>query len=199
MKQFVVTLITVFVGGLLALLYYDHFVVKPRAAAAAKAEAQGIMVAPPANAQVDLEKARADAQQVAAAVEASVQRSVDAARATMDEQAEGMDRRALIVDAVQRATMFRVGLAEFYQTNGRWPKNADEAGLPAPGEMRGGAVREVVLGARGVVTVALDERFGSGSAILLKPSANAASGIVDWVCEVKGDAALKRAMPHCKG
>jgi hypothetical protein len=198
MKQFFATLGAVLIGGFLVLLGYDHFIVKPRAAAAADTEAAADSQSL-ANAQVDLDKARADAQQVAAEVEASVQRSVDSARDTMDAQAQAMDRRALVADAVQRVTMFRVALTEFHQSNGRWPQDADEAGLPSPAEMRGGAVSEVVLGERGVVTVALDERFGSGSAILLKPSANAASGIVDWVCEVKGDAELKRAMPRCKG
>ena len=45
----------------------------------------------------------------------------------------------------------------------------------------------------------LDDRFGDGSVIVLKPDVNAASGIVDWNCEVKGDPALKQAMPRCKG
>lgn len=194
MKQFILTLVAVLIGGFLALLGYDQFVVEPREVAAAKANVQA-----QAKSQVDLGRARAEAKEVAAEVEASVQRSIDNARQTMDAQAAQMDRRALVADAVQRATMFRVALTEYYQSNGRWPGDADEAGLPSPSEMRGGAVRTVTLGAQGVVTIALDDRFGAGSAIMLKPNANAASGIVDWDCEVKGDQTLKQAMPRCKG
>lgn len=191
MKQFILTLIAVLIGGFLALLGYDRFIVQPREAAAAMTEAS-------AGAQVDLGRARAEAQQVAAEVEASVQRSVDGARQAMDTQAKEMDLRALAVDAAGRATMFRVSLTEYYQANGRWPLDADEAGLPAPTEMRGGAVREIGLGTQGVVTVKMDERFPEGSTIVLRPTANAASGMVDWACEVKGDA-LKQSLPRCKG
>ncbi len=198
MKQFVITLIAVLVGGFLALLGYDQFIVQPRSAAIPNAESV-VNVQTPPGAQVDLDQARADAQQVAAEVEASVQRSVEGARQAMDAQATDMDRRALVGEAASRATMFRVSLTEYYQSNSRWPRDADEAGLPAPSEMRGGGVREISLGAQGVVTVTMDDRFPAGSAIVLRPSANAASGMVEWVCEVKGDRVLKQAMPRCKG
>jgi hypothetical protein len=198
MKQFVLTLIAVLIGGFLALLGYDRFIVQPREAAATKAEAAAKAQTAPPNPQLDLGRARAEAQQVADEVEASVQRSVDGARQTMDAQAKLMDRRALIAEAASRATMFRVSLTEYYQSNGRWPRDADEAGLPAPTEMRGGAVREIRLGEQGVVTVKMDERFPEGSAIVLRPAANAASGMVDWTCEVKGDE-LKQSLPRCKG
>lgn len=198
MKQFILTLVAVLVGGFIALLGYDRFVVEPREAAAAKAEAAALAEAQ-MKSPLDLSRARNEAKAVAAEVEASVQRSVESARQTMDAQAAEMNQRGLVADAVQRATMFRVALTEYYQTNGRWPTDADEAGLPSPSEMRGGAVRTVTLGAQGAVTIALDDRFGAGSVIVLKPDANAASGIVDWNCEVKGDRALKQAMPRCKG
>ena len=197
MKQFLITLVAVLLGGFLALLGYDHFVVKPREAEATQTEASARAQQQTAL-QVDLEQARTEAQQVAAEVEASVQSSVEGARDAMDTQAKEMDRRGLVLDAASRATMFRVALSEYYQTNGRWPRDAGEAGLPSPGESRGGAVSGIALGAEGVVTVKLDERFSSGSAIVLRPTANAASGIVDWNCEVTGDALLKQTMPRCK-
>jgi len=198
MKQFILTLVAVLIGGFMALMGYDRFVVEPREAATAKAEAAALAEAQ-AKSQPDLRRARTEAKEVAAEVEASVQRSVDNARQTMDAQAAEMNQRGLVSDAVQRAAMFRAALTEYYLTNGRWPTDADEAGLPSPSEMRGGAVRTVTIGAQGAVTIALDDRFGAGSVIVLKPDANAASGIVDWNCEVKGDRALKQAMPRCKG
>ena len=199
MKQFLLTLAAVLVGGFLALLGYDRFVVQPREAAEAKRVEAVAQAATP----VDLGKARAEAREVAAEVEASVQRSVENARATMAAQATEMDRRSLIADAVQRVTMFRVALTEYHMANGRWPQDAEEAGLPPPADMRGGAVRSVTLGEQGVVTVALDERFGQdgarGGSIVLRPTANAATGRVDWACEVAGDDEIRRALPRCKG
>jgi Pilin (bacterial filament) len=204
MKQFLITLIAVLVGGFLALFGYDRFVVQPREAAAAKADtaakadAAAKAQTPPPDVQVDLKQARSEAQQVATEVEASVQRSVEGARNAMDAQAKDMDQRALAVEAASRATMFRVALNEYYQSNGRWPRDADEAGLPAPTEASGGGVREITLGPKGVVTVKLDEHFPAGSTIVLRPTANAATGMVDWECEIKGDG-LKQALPKCKG
>lgn len=196
MKQFLLTLAAVLVGGFLALLGYDRFIVQPREAGEAKrVETTAETAAVP----IDMGKARADAREVAAEVEASVQRSVDNARATMTAQASEMDRRSLIADAVQRVSMFRVALTEYHMTNARWPRDAEEAGLPPPADMRGGAVRTVTLGEAGVVTVALDERFGKNGAILLRPTANAATGQIDWACEVTGDEEIRRALPRCKG
>lgn len=191
MKQFLLTLAAVLIGGFLALLAYDRFIVQPRQVDTADDVAGA--------AQVDLGKARAEAREVAAEVEASVQRSVDSARETMAAQASEMDRRALIADAVQRVTMFRVALTEYHMTNARWPQDAEEAGLPPPADMRGGAVRAVTVGGQGVVTVALDERFGKDGAIILRPTANAATGQIEWACEVTGDDEIQRALPRCKG
>ncbi|MBL8261980.1 MAG: pilin [Xanthomonadaceae bacterium] len=196
MKQFLLTLAAVLVGGFLALLGYDRFVVQPRESAVAKPVDKATDAAPAV--PVDMGKARAEAREVAAEVEASVQRSVDNAREAMTAQASEMDRRSLISDAVQRVTMFRVGLTEFHMTNGRWPVDAEEAGLPPPADMRGGAVREVTLAEQGVVNVALDDRFGKGSAIVLRPTANTVTGQIEWACEVKGDDEIRRALPRCK-
>jgi type IV pilus assembly protein PilA len=101
------------------------------------------------------------------------------------------------MDAVRRATMYRVALTEYYQTTGRWPLDADEAGLPSPDEARGGAVRAVEIDRSGVVTVRLDGRFGRGGALVLRPAVNDATGTVDWRCEVQGGPDLKKTLPRC--
>lgn len=197
MKQFALTLVAVLIGGFLALLGYDRFIVQPREAAEASRVDKAAQAAA---APIDMGKARAEAREVAAEVEASVQRSVDSARQSMDAQSQQMDRRALVSDAVRRVAMFRVALSEFYMSNNRWPQDADEAGLPQPTEMRGGAVRTVTLTPKeGVVTVALDDRFGKDGTIVLRPVANDASGVIDWTCEVRGDEEIRRSLPGCKG
>ena len=196
MKQFILTLIAVLVGGFLALLAYDRFVVAPREAEAmrvAAAERERQRVEP------DLRQAQQQAREIAGEVEASVERSLDRAREGLDAQAKEVDRRGLILDAVQRATMFRVALTEFHQTNGRWPVDADDAGLPAPEEMRGGAVRSVEIGRGGTVTIALDANFAPDSRIVLEPRVAEAGGHIDWRCRVSGDRLLKQTLPRCEG
>jgi hypothetical protein len=196
MKQFILTLIAVLVGGFLALLAYDRFVVAPReaeAVRAAAAERERQRVEP------DLREAQQQAREIAGEVEASVERSLGRAREGLDAQAKDIDRRGLILDAVQRATMFRVALTEFHQTNGRWPVDADDAGLPAPEEMRGGAVRSVEIGRGGTVTIALDANFAPDSRIVLEPRVAEAGGHIDWRCRVSGDRLLKQALPRCQG
>ena len=184
MKQFIVTLLAVLIGGFLALLAYDRFVVRSRDVAA------------PAPAPAVASAVEAPAPSVAVPLSSRV--PADDAPAASDAPAiTDNERAALVMDAVRRATMFRVALTEYHQTNGRWPRDADEAGLPAPDETRGGAVRTIELGPQGTVTVRLDHRFGSGSAILLRPDAAGATGAGGWRCEVRGDAALRKALPRC--
>ena len=198
MKQFLLTFTAVLIGGFLALLGYDHFIVKPREAATrAEAAAEADVQKQTPRPDVDLSRSRDEAKKVAAELEASVQRSVENARNTIEAQASEMGRRELIVDAVRRATMFRVGLTEYYQTNGRWPRDAEEAGLPPSEDFRGGAVRSIEVGQRGVVEVAFDNTFAAGSRVMLRPLVKP-SGMIEWECDIVGDPLLKRALPRCK-
>lgn len=195
MKQFLLTLSAVLIGGFLALLAYDHFIVKPREAAAVAA-AVSLPKAEPA--PVDLSQARSEARQVAAEVEASVKRSVDSARDAMDAQAKEADRRSLIAGAVSQATMFRVTLTEYYQSNGAWPREAEDAGLPPSEDTRGPGVAGIALGERGAVVVSLDDSIAAGSKIVLRPRVSATTGMVEWRCELKGDPSLKAMLPRCE-
>lgn len=194
MKQFLITLSAVLIGGFLALLGYDHFVVKPREAAAAKTEAAARRAeATP----VDLSQAREDARDVAAELESSVRRSVDSAEEAMRAQAKAMDRASLARDAVSRATMFRVAMTEYYQTNGAWPRTAEDAGLPPPEDTRGPAVASIAIGDAGAVVVRLDRALAENTSIVLRPEPKSAMGMVDWRCELKGDVTLKAFLPRC--
>lgn len=184
MKQFVVTLLAVLVGGFLALLAYDRLIVKPRAATGAPAAATASGAPEPAS--------------PSSPAPASSALPTPAGLPPLAETAiSDNERAALIMDAVRRATMYRVALTEYYQTNGRWPQDADEAGLPSPEEARGGAVQAVELDRHGVVTVRLDGRFGRDGTLVLRPTANGATGTIDWRCEVRGGPELKKTLPRC--
>lgn len=194
MKQFLITLSAVLIGGFLALLGYDHFVVKAREAAAAKTEAAARRAE---TVPVDVSQARKDARDVAAELESSVRRSVDSAEEAMRAQAKAMDRASLARDAVSRATMFRVAMTEYYQTNGAWPRTAEDAGLPPPEDTRGPAVASIAIGDAGAVVVRLDRALAENSRIVLRPEPKTAMGMVDWRCELSGDASLKTFLPRC--
>jgi Pilin (bacterial filament) len=108
-------------------------------------------------------------------------------------------RIAAVRDAVRQATMFRVALTEYRNTQGRWPRNADEAGLPTPSETREGAVASIGIDAAGRVEVQLDSaRFAPGSRIVLRPLREDAQGANDWACEIAGDPVLSEALPKCR-
>ncbi len=194
MKQFLITLAAVLIGGFLALLGYDHFVVKPREAAAAKAEAAARKAE---TVPVDLTQAQKDARNVAAELESSVRRSVQSAEEALQAQAKTMDRASLARDAVSRATMFRVAMTEYYQTNGAWPRSAEDAGLPPPEDTRSPAVASIAIGEAGAVVVSLDRMLAENSKIVLRPEPKTAMGMVEWHCELKGDASLKTFLPRC--
>ena len=192
MKQFVVTLLAVLVGGFLALLAYDRLVVRPRAAASAPVAPGPLATAPSAAPDAATPTPTPTPASMPAPVAAAAADEAAAATPMSDNE-----RAALVMDAVRRATMFRVALTEYHQTNGRWPRDADEAGLPVSEETRGGAVQGIELGPQGTVTVRLDRRFGRDGAIVLTPDAQGATGALDWRCEVRGDAALRKALPRC--
>jgi len=194
MKQFLITLAAVLIGGFLALLGYDHFVVKPREAAAAKAEAAARKAE---TVPVDLTQAQKDARNVAAELESSVRRSVQSAEEALQAQAKTMDRASLAQHAVTRATMFRVAMTEYYQTNGAWPRTAEDAGLPPPEDTRSPAVASIAIGEAGAVVVSLDRTLADDSSIVLRPVPKEAMGTVDWRCELKGDTSLKTFLPRC--
>ena len=188
MKQFVVTLLAVLVGGFLALLAYDRFIVTPRGTASTPKTAD----AAPAGSST----ATPSAPTPQAASVPPPTPTVDLPPLA-DIAISDSERAALVMDAVRRATMYRVALTEYYQTNGRWPLDADEAGLPSPDEARGGAVQAVELDRHGVVTVKLDGRFGRDGALVLRPAANDADGTIAWHCEVRGGPDLKKTLPRC--
>jgi len=108
-------------------------------------------------------------------------------------------RIAAVRDAARQATMFRVALTEYRASQGRWPRDADEAGLPALDQTREGAVEAIGVGADGRVEVRLDAaRFAPGSRIVLRPLRDDAQGANDWACEIAGDALLTEALPKCR-
>lgn len=186
MKQFAIVFSAVLIAMLLSLLAYDQFIVKPRTEAAVQ------------SASVDLSTTREQAQAIAADLDASVKKSVADSQEAMQAQASEADRRRLAVDALMRAQMFRVALTEYYQTNGEWPANAQQAGLESASAYAGGAVTGIEVGAHGVVIIKINNAFTPASQIVFEPKPHA-TGMVDWRCSVQGSDELRRYLLACKG
>jgi hypothetical protein len=192
MKRSDILLGVAVVGALAALLAYDRLVLEKRAAAQTATIAKAT--------EVNLSKAHAEAGQISANLDASVDRSIADAREGMDALAVEQDKRRLAAEALNRASMFKVALAEYYLSMGKWPSSSTEAGLGAPADYAGGAVDAVDVGAGGVITIALNASLVAGAKIRLVPDANPQTSIIDWRCHGEGPEELQRYLPPvCKG
>ncbi len=186
MKQFAITFLAFFVAAGLALLGYDHFIVKPREAK----QAEAVLV--------NLGKAEQQAQEIANELDAAVTESVNTANETMIAQADEMQQRSLAQDALMRASMFKTAMAEYFMSNGQWPKGHAESGLAKPESYAGGAVSSISVAEKGVVVITLNEKIESGAKIKLIPDANMQSYVINWRCSTEGSEALGHLLPDCK-
>lgn len=185
MKQFAITFAAVLIAAALALFGYDYFIVKPRAAAQAEAI------------QVDLSQAQVQAQQIADNLDTSITQTISHANDTMNAQTGEMQQRALAADAIARGSMFKTALAEYFMSNGQWPKTHAESGLAKPESYAGGAVSSISVGDKGNVVILLNEKIESGAKIRLIPEANEQSYVINWHCTTEGSEALKRYLSAC--
>ena len=188
MKQFVIVLLATLTGALVALFVYDRLVLAPRAQAQAQAAAQVR--------EIELSRADQQVQQIASELDASVERSVDDARDAMNDLANENDRRRLANEALMRASMLKVSLAEYYMTQGQWPANAAEAGLGAAETYAGGAVAGIDVGDGGRIAIRLNDTLAGGR-IQLSPTVNQGGGMIQWRCTAQG-ADLARLIPACR-
>ena len=190
MKQFLVVLSAALLGVLAALLLYDRFVVQPRESLQATALAK--------TTEINLQKAHAEAGNIAANLDASIEHSITDARQALDAQAGEQDKRRLAADALNRAAMFKVALSEYYVSRGKWPANAQEAGLAPPGSFAGGAVSRIDVAGGGAVIVTLNDMLAAGARIRLQPDADPQSGLINWRCSTEGSTALHLYLPACR-
>ncbi|MEO8000966.1 MAG: pilin [Arenimonas sp.] len=185
MKQFVITFAAVLFAVAIALFGYDYFIVKPRAALQAQAV------------QVDLNNAQRQAQNIAHDLDAAVTQTISNANDTMNAQTGEMQQRALIADAIARGSMFKTALAEYFMTNGQWPKSHQQSGMAKPESYAGGAVSSISVGEKGIVIIALNEKVEAGAKIKLTPEANEQSYMINWHCSSEGSEKLMHNLPAC--
>jgi hypothetical protein len=183
MKNFAITFFAAVLGLLLALFVYDRLVLAPRIAEATAAPALG--------------EARNEAKAISDELDASVKKTVEGAKQAMSDQASEADRRRLAMDALVRATGFKVAVTEYYMSNMAWPITAKDVGLEPPGTYAGGAVTSIALAGQGAIVVSINDVFSPASTIRMTPRANG-SGMIDWRCSVEGSNELRRYLLACK-
>ena len=102
-------------------------------------------------------------------------------------------RTALLMEAVQRTSMARVAVAEFRLSNGAWPRNFEEAGLP-PGDELGGPVGTFTMAPDGAVEVQLAAPL-AGTVLRLVPTEGGAG--IEWACRYRGPGPVEDVLTRC--
>lgn len=93
--------------------------------------------------------------------------------------------RAQVSEAMSLSSGARTAVAEYYADRGAWPSANASAGLAAPASINGKYVRQVQLGANGVITATM-KAAGSvsskvaGGTFILVPTDQ--QGSISWTC-----------------
>ncbi|MEO6104784.1 MAG: pilin [Pseudoxanthomonas sp.] len=185
MKQLAMSLLGTLFGLGIALFIYDHFVVQPREASRIETSS------------VEFSRAADQARNITDSMDASVQQSIDKAQQAFDAQAADQNKRRLATDALAQTQMYKVAITESYMTNGKWPAQASEAGLPGSNAKPGGSIRNIVVGELGTIIVSFDHNFADSARLQWIPQADAESYQVRWQCRTSGDPDLTRYLPGC--
>lgn len=198
MKNALLTFLAVLLGCGLALFIYHRYILEPRLQQTESRE------------RVALDAARAEAEAIAAELEASAQESVrtqrEAANALVERDnarrkelaAEGaaLQRQALAAEALTRAGMVRVAIAEHYLSTGQWPSRLDELGLGEPEDHAGGPVRAIRLGEKGEIVIEIATEVADDASLHLVPAASPV-GSIEWRCRAERFEDARR-LPACR-
>ena len=91
--------------------------------------------------------------------------------------------RARVTEGLNLASAAKTGVAEYFNSNGRWPSTNDSAGLAAATAINGKYVQQVNIAGSGVITVTYQALGITGNPTLaLTPSAAVGGGSVQWIC-----------------
>jgi len=93
----------------------------------------------------------------------------------------------------------KVAIAEFYVSRGQMPHDNVEAGLPAPEEYRGAALRSATVAANGSIDFEFDGNSGKdgGHVRLIPDLAHVNAMGVQWRCTTSDYPDIARAIASC--
>jgi signal transduction histidine kinase len=122
--------------------------------------------------------------------------AVDNAKRFQNDQREAALRAKRFSDGIVLAQAAKVSIAEFVQSEGRWPANNQEAGLPSPDSFRNDSVSAVRVEPYAKAARIRVEFNGGGERIDLIGSANGA-GQVSWQCVSPNIADIQKLFASC--
>lgn len=104
-------------------------------------------------------------------------------------------KRAHVTEGLQLASAAKLGVAEFYASEGVWPTSNEAVGLPATiTDINGNAVKSVEIttpdaaGTTAVITITYNSKVEDDKKITL--TATAATGSIQWNCAPDGTAGV---------
>jgi hypothetical protein len=97
------------------------------------------------------------------------------------------------------AAGIKTAVAEFYANRGKMPQDNAEAGLPAPSDYRGQALRSATVNPDGSIDFEFDENSGrdGGHLRLVADLSHANAMGVQWHCESADYSDIASAIPNC--
>jgi hypothetical protein len=103
-----------------------------------------------------------------------------------------------LAEGLQVAASAKTAIAESYMTNMQFPATNQEAGLPAPGQMRGQSLQSLRLSRNGVISLTYDGKTGVDQGLIrLVPDVRAGGGQIGWRCETPSYTNIAAFFPQC--
>lgn len=95
------------------------------------------------------------------------------------------------------ASAMKIGVVEYYLSEGRWPANNGEVGLPAPEQYRGDALRAATVLPEGVIELRFAPPGQAVATVRLRADATNPALGVRWRCESPDYADIGRVLAAC--
>ncbi len=116
-----------------------------------------------------------------------------------EEQVARYKIAGFLAEGVQAAAMAKIAVAEFQQMENKLPKNNREAGLAAPEQYQGRALKRLELTAGGIINLHYNENSGSPDGLIrLTPTAKSAHMPLTWTCTSPNIKGITLIMPQCE-
>ena len=104
-------------------------------------------------------------------------------------------KRSHVAEGLNLSAEAKSAVAEYYSTEGQWPANNPNAGLPTPTSIQGNAVRQIEVSGSGLITITYNTKVESNTTMELRPTDS--NGSITWQC-TGGDVNPKYRPSHCR-
>lgn len=139
-----------------------------------------------------LEARLKQADELAKALNAAVEESKN----YREQQLLSFSRSESYVKGFVAASAFKVGMVEYYQTEGKWPATNKDIGLNEPASFEVGNLKSVGIAAGGQVKIVYAAAAGKTETLSLQGVANP-NGQVSWTCVTSDISDIASIVPGC--